>query len=131
MTAGSSTLPSAVPTPITAVPRYSPATPAALLSTVPTRINPRPMRIVRPSPQRRPAPPASGDTTAKAISGSVVSRPEALPESPRLAWISGSSGPTPVIMIRRQKAARIILSITLLLFSVLISIPHFVFLFWL
>ena len=59
------------------------------------------IRTVRPSPRRRPMPPVSGLTTAKAISGRVVSSPEALPERPRLSVISGRRGPTPVMMIRR------------------------------
>ena len=110
-TAGSSTFPNAVPMPTIAVPMYSPATPAKLLSTVPSNIRHKPMEIVCPSPQRRPNPPASELTAAKAISGSVVSSPEALPESPRLSVISGSSGPTPVIIIRRQNATNMTLSI--------------------
>lgn len=80
-------------------------------------------------------PPVSGLTTAKAISGRVVSSPEALPERPRLSVISGRRGPTPVMMIRRQKATRMMLSIIVrpgeetVLVSAFVMIPHFLLIF--
>ena len=101
---GSSTLPTAMPEPITQVPKYRHQTEPSERSTMPPA-----MRISAPNrvgsrPYSRASMAENGEIRAKASSGRVVRMPASALDRPNSGWISPSSGATPVTGARRLAA---------------------------
>ena len=77
---GSSTLPKAMPIPMMAVPQKKAGVPPADRRAIPAAKISRLTVRVFPVPNRMDSFPANGETTAKAIRGTVVISPEIEPE---------------------------------------------------
>ena len=101
---GSSTLPSAMPTPSTAVPPNSSAVPGTDRTSTPTAISASASPSAPSTPSRRVATGVSAETRPNASSGSVVSSPSAVFERPVASRIAATSGPTAASAGRRFRA---------------------------
>src|SRR6266536_1135067 len=103
---GTSTLPAVIASPSRAVPPSSVTTGPLERSRMPPLSTTRLASSVRSVPKRRASLGTTGESTPKASSGRVVTRPASpleIPVSPRIAPVSG---PTDVIAARRFKASR-------------------------
>ncbi len=95
-----------MPAPSTAVPSHNHAPPGTERNATPAARPTSAAPISRSAPMRRANGCTSGDAAANASSGSALSRPSRVSESPVSSPMRPSNGPTEVIDERRQAAAR-------------------------
>ncbi len=105
ITAGTSTLASAIEAPITSVPRKSIVSGGASRIRIPIVSPTIVSQITRSIPNRRASFGATAARAPKQITGSVVSKPASVVERPVSSRIASSNGPTATIEARRLKAA--------------------------
>ena len=103
---GSSTLPKAIPVPISIVPTYNVHTLPVERSKMPKEMIVNAPKSVRSSPNFRATGALSGENAANASNGNEVSRPTAEELKPKSLWISGRTGAILVKGSRRLTAIK-------------------------
>src|SRR4051794_20481970 len=108
MIEGTSTLPTAMPSPAMTVPPYRAATPGSRRTRIPAATVSAISASAASVPMRRATIGATGEPSAMQTTGSVVSAPAAAAESGTSARISSSSGGTLATAVRRLSAVKTI-----------------------
>jgi hypothetical protein len=101
---GSRTFPIAIAEPTSTIPANSATAGPLDRTTNPRQISTSTPSTVCPMPNRRARCGAAGASSPKHSTGSAVSTPAAVAESPTLAWTSGSTGAIPTTAGRRLAA---------------------------